>query len=249
MNGETAFAAAATGCPNRYGMVENRRYYRGSRLFFSNTLHVNTHTHVTERYRELFRLHVHDFDPGRGAETEEAARPAGSSIVIHPGGKWPPRRWSVVGYLDLARELVRDGARVTVILHRSEPGLVSFFRGRKLPGGVSLHQIDTMRTLMDVVESCSYFIGNDSGPAHLANLFGIPLTVIWGPGDLERISPLGPNVQILSVDIPCRPCRQYIHPVLCENGTNDCLQNISVDDVLQAVHRHRDEKQWHSFAT
>ncbi len=245
MNREAAFAAAVSGSADRYGMVENRKYYRGSRLFFSNILHVGEHMHVTERYRDLFRLHFPDFETDAGAVPPAPGVP-GETIVVHPGGKWKPRRWPSVKYLDLAGELGREGRQVSVLLHHSEQDLVRFFDDRELPAGVSLRLIDSMEELMGAVESCSYFIGNDSGPAHLANLFGKPLTVVWGPGDLERIRPLGPNVQIVSKEIPCRPCRQYLHPERCENGTNDCLLTISVDDLLQAVTRHRNEQPWYS---
>jgi ADP-heptose:LPS heptosyltransferase len=247
MNRDAALAAAVSGSRNRYGMVEDGKYYRGSRLFYSDILHVGRNIHVTRRYRDLIRLHVPDFKPDRSTVPGNTVSPGMNGIVIHPGGKWRPRRWPAENYRDLVGELVQGGGRVTVLLHPSEPDLVRFFRNQDLPDGVSLLLLDSLQALMDTVESCSYFIGNDSGPAHLANLLGRPMTVVWGPGDADRIRPLGTNVRIVSADATCRPCRQYVHPEFCQNGVNDCLRNVSVDDVLEAVDRHLSEQRWYSF--
>ncbi len=34
-----------------------------------------------------------------------------------------------------------------------------------------------------VMESASLFVGNDSGPAHIAAAFGVPVAVLFGPSD------------------------------------------------------------------
>jgi len=56
--------------------------------------------------------------------------------------------------------------------------------------------------------------------------------VFWGPGDYHRIRPLGENVKIFKVDVPCRPCRQYVHEDRCERGENVCLRMIRPGEVI-----------------
>jgi ADP-heptose:LPS heptosyltransferase len=40
-------------------------------------------------------------------------------------------------------------------------------------------------------------ICNDSGPAHLGAIIGVPTLVLFGPTDPAVWKPLGPNVQVL----------------------------------------------------
>ena len=72
---------------------------------------------------------------------------------------------------------------------------------------------------------------------HLANLYGKRTIILWGPGSYERIHPIGGNNRILIREIDCRPCRQYITEDHCERGTNECLQRITVEDVIAEADR------------
>jgi ADP-heptose:LPS heptosyltransferase len=96
---------------------------------------------------------------------------------------------------------------------------------------VSKIDLISIDELMTEIETSMAFIGNDSGPAHYAALIGKPTTVIWGPGYLERIHPIGKNVQICIIEANCRPCRQKGD--VCKNGKNNCLVDISVDKVME----------------
>ena len=42
------------------------------------------------------------------------------------------------------------------------------------------------------------FIGNDSGPTHLAAAIGLPTTALFGPTDPDLWHPIGDRVQVLA---------------------------------------------------
>jgi heptosyltransferase-3 len=44
---------------------------------------------------------------------------------------------------------------------------------------------------------CDLYVGNDSGPSHLAALTGAPTLALFGPTDPRRWRPLGPRVTVL----------------------------------------------------
>jgi ADP-heptose:LPS heptosyltransferase len=69
--------------------------------------------------------------------------------------------------------------------------------------------------LYNALRSASLFIGNDSGPAHLAGHLGVPTIVLYGPTTPLIWKPLGPKVTPLEV----------------AGG----LEGISVDRVMDAV--------------
>jgi heptosyltransferase III len=52
--------------------------------------------------------------------------------------------------------------------------------------------------LSEVIRSAGVFVGNDSGPGHLAGILGVPTVAIFGPGNTTRWRPLGPKVRIVS---------------------------------------------------
>ena len=67
--------------------------------------------------------------------------------------------------------------------------------------------------LLDQIIRASTFVGNDSGPGHLAGILGIPTVSIFGPRDSGHWKPLGPNVRTV----------------------HGPWQSIAVDDVLKAI--------------
>ena len=51
--------------------------------------------------------------------------------------------------------------------------------------------------LLDCLTGASAFVGNDSGPGHLAAFLGLPTVSLFGPTDPARWKPLGPRVTVL----------------------------------------------------
>jgi ADP-heptose:LPS heptosyltransferase len=213
----------------RIGMIENRPY-KGSRWILNRLHRVRPDEHVISRYRGLLEL------PRQPVENS-GRLPAGSlnlrdTILIHPGGKWKPRRWPASRYMELVRVLVSGKFRVRVLIHESETDLLDLFT----PHTSALFQIAktvTVRDLIHEIEGCNLFIGNDSGPVHLASLMKKPAVCIWGPGHYERIHPVGPHTVTLISPLPCRPCRQYTPD--CPEGTQACLEAITVERVVETI--------------
>jgi heptosyltransferase-2 len=83
---------------------------------------------------------------------------------------------------------------------------------------------------MDRLSSADRFIGNDSGPGHLAALLGVP-TFTVGPQLPEVFSPRHPNAEFIE-GAPCRykPCRDY-----CRFSEPLCLTALDVETVRKRV--------------
>jgi heptosyltransferase-3 len=47
------------------------------------------------------------------------------------------------------------------------------------------------------MSAAEMFLGNDSGPGHLAGIIGVPTLILYGPTDPRNWKPLGPHVRIL----------------------------------------------------
>ena len=64
----------------------------------------------------------------------------------------------------------------------------------------SVAPVVTPKTLVELftaITQASAYVGNDTGPTHLAAITGTPTTAIFGPTDPAIWQPLGPNVKII----------------------------------------------------
>ncbi len=110
-------------------------------------------------------------------ESRYVAIHAGCGPLWRKGAKdWPY-------FYHLAKQLQGAGWEVVQLVGPSDPELHDFPQWRgDLPG------------LAQMLLSCQLFIGNDSGPAHLAGALGLPTHVIFGFTDPELWHPCGPRV-------------------------------------------------------
>jgi len=232
-----AFYSSLVHAGNRVGLVENGRYFRGSRLLYNVVYNAKRDEHVRARFPRLFSKAIGMLISPEKPPVHTSAHKS-RTILIHPGAKWKPRRWPVERFMRVARQAVsRWDVTCAFLVHESETDLRDYVQNQLDLPGITLRLTRHAADLLDAVKSCEIFIGNDSGPVHLANLMNKETVVLWGPGNYHRIHPYGENNDILIKDIDCRPCRQYQDDDHCQRGENTCLLSISVDEVLAALEK------------
>ncbi|MDA3844552.1 MAG: glycosyltransferase family 9 protein [Candidatus Kapabacteria bacterium] len=225
----------------RISMVSDKIHYKGSRTIFTDIVHVTSKDHIRVRFDKLFsylddyKETVYDFSLNNVPDRES------KKIIIHPGAKWIPRRWPAGNFIELLRKLNKLQIETVLICGPDDEDIRRQFADC-IDDFISLRTLDSIEDLIDTINSASIFIGNDSGPVHIANLLHKNTIVLWGPGNYERIRPIGENTEILIEDVDCRPCKQYGDKYKCERGENICLQKISVDTVLDRILYFRNKK-------
>jgi ADP-heptose:LPS heptosyltransferase len=119
-------------------------------------------------------------------------------LVIHPGSGgaakcWPAERFEAV--IDAVRP---RGVAVRVLLGEAEmerwPAPL-LDRWRRTHGAVPLHDFETLRAALAGARA---YLGNDSGPTHVAAQLGIPTLALFGPTDPALWSPIGPAVTLVA---------------------------------------------------
>ncbi len=136
-------------------------------------------------------------------------RPTGP-VVLHVGAgscekRWPIERW--VELADHARKspwscpsgLVERGLMLMAgeaELERFSASDRSLFEGS---GGRFVQELDELATRLC---DARLFVGNDSGPSHLAAQFGVPTVALFGPTDPARWAPIGPCVKVVAPPTP-----------------------------------------------
>ena len=105
-----------------------------------------------------------------------ARPPAGQSIAeIHPVAATPEKTWRADGFLAVARRLRVLGMEPVFIGSAADD--LTPFAGFRTLAGAPLAEIKTL------LAGAALFVGNDSGPAHMAAAFGLPVVVIFGDSD------------------------------------------------------------------
>jgi ADP-heptose:LPS heptosyltransferase len=101
--------------------------------------------------------------------------PARPVAVVHPVGATPEKTWAAEGFREIAEHLRQTGLEVVLIGGAGDD--LSAFAGFRVLSGRPLSEIK------DLLATASLFVGNDSGPAHMAAAFGLPVVVIFGKSD------------------------------------------------------------------
>ena len=104
------------------------------------------------------------------AEPRPAARPY---AVVHATAAAAYKTWRPEGFLAAAEHLERDRNLEPVFIGSGSDDLTPFSRYRVVRGA-------PLSEVKSLLASASLFVGNDSGPAHMAAAFGIPLVVLFG---------------------------------------------------------------------
>lgn len=82
-----------------------------------------------------------------------------------------------------------------------------------------------------MIQRADLFIGNDSGPLHLAALLGVPVVGLFGPATPEHTAPYAARGVFVYRKVPCSPCSQ----TLCTMPANSCMNRITVEEVYDAA--------------
>lgn len=150
---------------------------------------------------------------------------AGLLIAVHPSASQPVRRWPLERFASVIAELVqRPDTTVAVFVGPDGYGSSLQDAGATCIGA-------TLEELPAYLARCDLFVGNDSGPAHIAAAVGTPTVTIFGPQNADWYRPYGPHGTVVHITpMPCRPCFDR-----CTQPSNICLTGIPASAVLAEV--------------
>jgi heptosyltransferase-2 len=169
---------------------------------------------------------------------------SGPLIAVHPGAGWYSlaRRWPPAHFAALIERLVQErGADVLLLGGPDEADLAAEVHGKIEAGARARVQNVAGRTSIGstgaLVQRCALFIGNDSGPLHIATAVGTRALAIFGLSNWQAFGPYTPDAAIVRRDLPCQPCLyRGLDLGLREGcGPRPCLTGLRPEAVWQAA--------------
>lgn len=177
----------------------------------------------------------------RELREERATAPIrGDYIVISPGATNARRMWPAQRFAEVGSALHHHFGFAAIVIGSPADALLC----RELASSIGeaavsmAGQTDSLQ-MLDLIAGAKLFLGNDSGPAHIAGGLGIHTLVISPfpasctsdhPNSPQRFRPAGPLVQILQPQAPLAACFP-----MCQQNMPHCILQISTEMVLNAT--------------
>jgi len=170
--------------------------------------------------------------PSQGAKRERSeAKPP--LVIVHPGASRIEKTWPAEKFSKLIERLQDEyGARVVLIGSAGEVVLGKTITGPLKEKPVVAIGKTTLDELTALISEADLFIGNESGPMHIAASLSIPTVAIMS-GVPSLYGPYNTVCRVVQKKLPCwQPCIEHCY---CPDDRYQCLKEIEVEDVWGAA--------------
>ncbi|MBX7221140.1 MAG: glycosyltransferase family 9 protein [Blastocatellia bacterium] len=154
--------------------------------------------------------------------------------VIHPAAAFASKQWQAEGFGQVVTDLHHRGLHPVVMVAPFEAEVGRAVR-KAVPSSIACtvwHDLP-LAEVMALISTAALFVGNDSGPAHLAAGFGVPLVVIFGSSNETVWHPwTTAPFRVVRKKLPCVPCAGYTCHAFPEP---ECIKRVTTDEVLLAI--------------
>ncbi|HEX4950079.1 MAG TPA: glycosyltransferase family 9 protein, partial [Blastocatellia bacterium] len=177
--------------------------------------------------------------PNKRAAAQAKLQAAGINLtqpyaVLAPTNEFYTKRWLPERYAAIVERLCARGYQIVLT---------------GAPTAEQIAQVESVRTataqsvaaltslsigeLVATIADASLFVGNDSGPAHIAAAVQTPLVVLFGPASSVRWRPWAEHrAALVQNPFACNPCAMY---TCTQYAEPECIRSISVAQVMQAI--------------
>ncbi len=168
---------------------------------------VHTAEHIASA---MFHLGVPRAEIPRARLAAPRPEPGRPYAVIHAQASAPDKTWPAERFQEVALHLKEECGLEPVFIGAAGDDLRPFVVHRILAG-------QPLAAVKKLMAGASLFVGNDSGPSHMAAAFGVPVVALFGKSDPHIWRPWRTETVVLQ--------------------SPDSIAAIPVADVLEAIQR------------
>lgn len=184
--------------------------------------------HTAEHHAAAVMHLAGTLEPIPGARL--AAAPADADqpyAILHAGATYATKTWQLAHFLALADRLrKRHGLEPVFVCGPDEADLAAKLSDFQVRHGLPLPD------LMSLLAGARLFVGNDSGPAHIAAAFDVPCVTIFGSSNSKIWHPWMTRHRVVETAWDCKPCpgdRCYAF------DEPRCILSVTPEAVARAV--------------
>jgi len=154
-------------------------------------------------------------------------------INIGAGHRWPKKKWTIEGFVELSRRLIMDdGAKVILLAGPEEKDMALEVKNRLLSKGVGVIDAgcdNPLRTFIAKMDACNIIVTADTLALHIAVGLKKYVVALFGPTSSAEIELYGRGTKIVARKdcVCCYRQRCEVSPY--------CIESITVEEVLEAV--------------
>jgi len=155
----------------------------------------------------------------------------GKQIIVgmNPGAAYGSAKcWLPERFQEVTQSLLQNPQ--VVVVYFGDPAGASLVHEicKNLPDRViNLAAKTTLRELLALINCCSIFLTNDSGPMHIAAALKIPLLALFGSTSDVKTGPYGGGT-VIHKHVECSPCYKRVCPIDFR-----CMKQIGVQEVYE----------------
>lgn len=207
--------------------------------------------HAVERYLEVLSRHDIDItDANPRLELTQAEQLTASRFLtdagiksertvigIHPGGNWLYKLWHAEKYAELATTLSNEKNATILLFGGPNERELQTHVADMMDTSPILVKTESLREVAALIAACDVYIGNDTGPMHIAAAVGTPVVALFGSTNHNRSGPYGEKHTVVQsgIDLGCNPCHPGRNPGGCGAGSCAVIDGITVEQALKAV--------------
>jgi ADP-heptose:LPS heptosyltransferase len=118
-------------------------------------------------------------------------------LVVHPGSGGRAKRWPLRNFMEVVRRAASHGIDGVLVTGEAEADIEEELRDSALPSGWLRASCLAPETLAGLLATSTHYVGNDSGPTHLAAACGASVLAIFLDEHLPAWRPFG-RTRVLS---------------------------------------------------
>lgn len=160
-------------------------------------------------------------------------------VGIHPGGNWVYKLWRPESFAQIADRLCEKwNAQILLFAGPNEQQLQAQVANLMRIQPICVKE-DDLRQVAALIAACDFYIGNDTGPMHIAVAVGTPVIALFGSTNHHRSGPYGEEHIVVhsGVELGCNPCHPGRHPGGCGKGGCAVIDAITVEQVFNAAEK------------
>lgn len=154
-------------------------------------------------------------------------------VCIHPGARFPTRRWPPDRFAAVADALAEAGFQVVLTGTQAERFLAEAVARLSRAPCLNLAGHTSLGSLAVLLSNAQLLICNDTGVSHLAAALHVPSVVVYTASDYERWAPLDHELhRAVLHPVECQPCMHLVCPI-----GHPCANMVTPHEVIQQAMR------------